>query len=848
MKRMKHMLPAGALLLAIGAGAATYTVQKLAVRPTTRVYMPISNDTVDTRGKKFDLGTLLGQRGDLDFTRGTVNEIAMDKDSTFTFAKPAKGQEMYVAQTTIRPDEFFTGKLTVCCNTPFAVLLDGKEKASKTTWQDTISQSKSSKTVDLKIEPEVSVAVTVRLLACDTAAAPVLRMKIEPDKKSEAVSLAIGPMLKNRFMLAQTDQGEKVTSTAMSPDGKYTLLRYFTRLDDQKTSWRYEIIGNQTGSVVARPSSFGGWMPKGCAYYFTRKTDDGYDLYRVAVPSNEEKLLAQGLPESSFTWSPNEEYIVYYDQQKEDLGNSPLRRYASPDDRIKGNRNRYSLKLYDLRSGIEQPLTFGTKSASLQDISRDGSKLLFLVNRETPTKYPFYAASLVQLTLDGMRADTLIADNGYLSGASYSPDAKTLMLLGSPRLFGDLGLNIGSQPVPNDFDTQLYLYDPATKQATAPLKNFNPSVARAEWNPADGQIYMLVNEGFCRPIYKLNPKNGKISTVPVEVQNVGNFSVGDGETTYLSYTGQGDTYAGRAFILNQRTAKARMVADPFAKTLSKIELGQTNSWNFTARDGSLIEGTITTPPDFDPNKKYPLLVYYYGGTSPSQHGLTHPYVPQLYASRGYVVYVLNPSGTYGYGQEFSARHVNAWGKQTADDIIEGVKLFCKEHPFVNEKKIGCFGASYGGFMTQYLLTQTDIFAAAMSHAGISNVTSYWGEGYWGYSYNSVAAAESYPWTNPELFTKQGSLFNADKIHTPLLLMHGTADTNVPIGESIQLFNALSILGRQVEFISVDGGDHTSGSFSYDKRLLWHRTVMAWFDRWLRDNPRWWEEMYPTPNL
>ena len=151
-------------------------------------------------------------------------------------------------------------------------------------------------------------------------------------------------------------------------------------------------------------------------------------------------------------------------------------------------------------------------------------------------------------------------------------------------------------------------------------------------------------------------------------------------------------------------------------------------------------------------------------------------------------------------------------------------------------------------MTQYLLTQTDIFAAAMSHAGISNVTSYWGEGYWGYSYNSVAAAESYPWTDPELFTKQGSLFNADKIHTPLLLIHGTADTNVPIGESIQLFNALSILGRQVEFISVDGGDHTSGSFSYDKRLLWHRTVMAWFDRWLKDNPRMWEDMYPTPKL
>lgn len=85
-------------------------------------------------------------------------------------------------------------------------------------------------------------------------------------------------------------------------------------------------------------------------------------------------------------------------------------------------------------------------------------------------------------------------------------------------------------------------------------------------------------------------------------------------------------------------------------------------------------------------------------------------------------------------------------------------------------------------MTMYLQTKTDMFAAAASHAGISNVTSYWGEGYWGYSYNSVAAADSYPWNNPDLFTKHGALFNADKINTPLLLLHGTVDTNVPIGE------------------------------------------------------------------
>ena len=257
--------------------------------------------------------------------------------------------------------------------------------------------------------------------------------------------------------------------------------------------------------------------------------------------------------------------------------------------------------------------------------------------------------------------------------------------------------------------------------------------------------------------------------------------------------------------------------------------------------GSVIDGEITLPPNFDPNRKYPLIVYYYGGTSPSNHRIDHPYNPNVFASRDYVVYILNPSGTTGYGQEFSARHVNAWGKRTADDIIEGVKAFVKAHPFVDEKKIGCLGASYGGFMTQYLQTLTDIFACAVSHAGISDVTSYWGEGYWGYSYNSVAAAQSYPWSDPELFTKQGSLFNADKIHTPLLLLHGNADTNVPIGESIQIFNALKILGRDVEFIEVDGSNHVVTD--PDKRRVWQNTIMAWFAKYLQDDPSWWNDLY-----
>ena len=102
-----------------------------------------------------------------------------------------------------------------------------------------------------------------------------------------------------------------------------------------------------------------------------------------------------------------------------------------------------------------------------------------------------------------------------------------------------------------------------------------------------------------------------------------------------------------------------------------------------------------------------------------------------------------------------------------------VEKFVNAHPFVDGTKIGNIGASYGGFMTQYLLTRTNLFTAAVSHAGISNITSYWGQGYWGIYLQLGSQCRSYPWNNPQLYVEQSPLFHADKIDTPLLLLHGT---------------------------------------------------------------------------
>ena len=149
-------------------------------------------------------------------------------------------------------------------------------------------------------------------------------------------------------------------------------------------------------------------------------------------------------------------------------------------------------------------------------------------------------------------------------------------------------------------------------------------------------------------------------------------------------------------------------------------------------------------------------------------------------------------------------------------------------------------------MTQYLQTVTDIFAAAISHAGISDHTRYWGEGYWGYSYSEVSMAESYPWSNPDLYVKQSPLYNADKIHTPLLFLHGDADHNVPVGESIQMYTALKLLGRPTAFVAVAGQDHHI--LDYDKRRKWQDTIFAWFAKYLKGEPEWWDKLYPPTSL
>ena len=236
----------------------------------------------------------------------------------------------------------------------------------------------------------------------------------------------------------------------------------------------------------------------------------------------------------------------------------------------------------------------------------------------------------------------------------------------------------------------------------------------------------------------------------------------------------------------------------------------------------------------------PLIVYYYGGSSPTTRGfnMTH----QFWAAHGYAVLVINPRGATGYGDEFADVHAGDWGPAAGADIIAGTRALLERQPRLDPDRVGCYGGSYGGFMTMHLVSHSDLFAAAVAMYGISDLATYWGQGAWGWTYGDMANAGRTPWEDAEYFVRRSPLFAADQVRTPLLLLHGETDANVTPGESVQMFTALQTLGRDVEMVTFPGEDHgIAGTFA---NYVLHRTMMLeWFDRWLRGRPEAWEHRW-----
>ncbi|WP_461631159.1 S9 family peptidase [Labilibaculum euxinus] len=817
--------------------------------------LPAFHSTKNIEGKTFELQNLLQdnqleidelQPAEKDNLKWNGENLQWSKTTTnkkgFTGSKSAENSLLFYASY-FSADEWMQAKLIVEAYPLLEVYIDGEKKISHYKAETDDAKELSE---ELKIEPGKH-CILVKVIS---GKKNDFKLGITPNKPWDENNIKLSLSPQQSVTIHKILDGENVRNIELSSDGKFALLSYSRTLppSDNSENWK-EIQEIESGKILYtfRGSQLANiqWLPTGNRISYTKEYNEKTSLFIFDFENGRETEIANSIADfSDYNWTPDGKQIIF-SVTKDYSEDWKIRKIQGMEDRLPWFRTRSFLYKLDVASGVKQRLTYGTITTGLQDISPDSKYILFSQSRPDYEEYPYDKQNLYQMNLETFEIDTIWKDKLFGGSAQYSPDGTQLLVQAGPSCFGKLGENIGKQPLANNYDGQLYIFDLKNKKADPITIHFDPSVNQAVWNKSDMNIYLKANDKDYIQLYRYQPANKEFNALQINSDVIGNFSLSaDGKNIACTACSISSPY--KAFVYELASNTSKLISDPQKENLKNVKFGKTEDWNFTKEDGKTIIGRVYYPPNFDSNKKYPVIVNYYAGTSPVERSYGGRYPLNLYASMGYVVYLLQPSGAVGFGQEFSAEHQNNWGITTADEIIEGTKKFLKAHSFADADHVGCIGASYGGFMTMLLQTRTDIFAAAISHAGISDITSYWGEGYWGYSYSVNASGKSFPWNNRKLYIDQSPLFNADKVATPMLLIHGSVDTNVPLGESIQMYQALKLLGKDVDFVQVKNQDHHIKN--YTQRILWNNTIFAYFAKHLKNQPKWWEDLYPDKNL
>ncbi len=800
--------------------------------PPMTLPLPVFHD----QGKALEGKELLAL-SEVDLDR--LPELSAGRRIAATDAKlslgPAGGPAISYLTTFVSNTSFYEGSLSIDSAHPLTLFLDGTVLEGDEDYKLSLAPGKHALVLKLLRDPDVDQPWD-------------LSARFEDSEQAVALTLSLDPTHAVDFddILAT----EVITGLALSPDGARLAVhkRDPSIPKDDGRSWT-TILSLPDGKVIreyaARLGSFS-WSPAdGQSFSYTEEKDGKSTIWIESLGGSRKPLVKDVEHLAGIMWVPDGQSMVYgitTPESDDDEESDGFDRVRSLEDRWAGYRDKTYLYRVSLATGTRQRLSAGPLDTALQDISPDSRHLIFSREVYDDTRWPFLFAEIWELDLETLRAKRL-TETRWSATAQYSPDGKQLLVLGGPSAFGEIGVATPQGVVANEYDTQAYLFEIATKKVTPITRDFDPMIEAASW-ASGGTLLLRGEEGTRVALFRWDPATSSLSRLPSAVDVISRSSLAE-DGTAVAYYGSSVNSPGELHLLDLREdPSSRLLERPDAGHWEGVAIGKTSDFNFKTSTGLTIEGVVHYPPNFDAKKTYPAIVYYYGGTVPVGRSFGGRWPKNVWAAHGYIVYILQPSGATGYGQDFSAAHVNNWGRSVADEIVEGTQAFLAAHPFVDPERVGCMGASYGGFMTELLVSRTKIFSAAVSHAGISSLAGYWGEGWWGYIYSAIATAKKYPWNDQELYIGQSALFHADKIETPLLLLHGKVDTNVPRGQSEQLFTALKILGRDVEFVRIAGENHLI--MDYDKRRKWMETIVAWFDWKLKDDHAWWNHLYPAP--
>jgi dipeptidyl aminopeptidase/acylaminoacyl peptidase len=350
------------------------------------------------------------------------------------------------------------------------------------------------------------------------------------------------------------------------------------------------------------------------------------------------------------------------------------------------------------------------------------------------------------------------------------------------------------------------------------------NVSSPRFAPGGEHVVVLLEDEGRVHLARVALDDGRLERVVEGERAVQTFDLHpDGATVVLASE---PTFPGEVFAVQSDLRRLTHANDEF---LSGIHLGEVTRFTATSRDGTPVDAFLTMPPGQADGQDLPLLLRIHGGPV-SQFASRFSFEWQVLAAHGFAVVGANPRGSSGYGYEFSRAIFADWGNKDFEDVMAAVDALI-DRGVADADRLGVGGWSYGGILTNYVITQTDRFKAAISGASEVNYLSNYGTDHYQRQWEAELGL---PWENTDLWIRLSPFFKVDRITTPTLIMCGQEDWNVPLLNSEQLYQGLRRLGRETELVIYPGQSHGIRLPSFQKDR--YERYVAWYSKYLLDSP------------
>ncbi len=597
----------------------------------------------------------------------------------------------------------------------------------------------------------------------------------------------------------------QVSTPRLSPDGKWVLYTQTTRdMEDKELKsithiWKVSLDGSTRRQMTQGRASCTSpaWFPCGKKIAFLSSRGKGDILSEQESKERGEKnqiflIYADGgeawqvteHKESieAFEISPDGEKICF--SSKDPLSEEEEKKRKEKDDaEVVDEKFRMShLWLYDLASGKEERLTEGEFTVSDFRWSPDSREIVY-VTRPNDKYDEAWNSDIWVVELETKKTRKVFENPGRDFNPRWSPDGKMIAFASEPH---------SGQ---NTWHNKLYLVKREGGEAKVLLKDFDLDFSNPIFSPDGGSIYWVTGERTTYNLFSVELKSGRIKKFePPRGLNFQFELSADGKRWVFIHSPSSWPAEVYAADLELRNLLRLSDANPWLRE-EKVKLAKVEKISWKNSDGEEIEGVLTFPVDYDQNKKYPLILNPHGGPSGARVE-SFSAINHFFAGNGFMVLEPNFRGSTNYGQEFLNANRGYWGIRDYDDCMTGVD-YCVKKGWADPEKLVCYGWSYGGYLSFWIVTQTDRFKAVSPGAGLSNLYSMYSTtdipGYMKWFFGT-------PWDEEDLYRKLSPIRHVKNVKTPVLIMHGGNDARVPPTQAVEFYQALRDLGKDVTYV------------------------------------------------